>query len=111
MDKSGIVIYWSTHPALVPDNAANKRWLSMYLFSMEAFGMTNFHVIGSPGITHGYKVQHQEHDSLQDVFDLYDDIQVVASVGRDFPGISVQNLSDFQHRNCPCNQAGCYNYR
>ena len=91
------MIYWSTHPLMVPDNSAAKRWLSMYIYSMEAFGLEDLHVIGNPGIAHGYKISHQEHESLHDVIALYDDIKVVASVGTAPQGQQVTNLTDYRH--------------
>ena len=93
----GLAIYWDVHDGFVSVTGGAKRWLSTFLFSLEAFGYTELFVIGNPNIVHGYNIQHQEYPDIEDVFNEYPNADIVACVGSVPENITAIPLNEFNH--------------
>lgn len=93
----GLIIYWDVHPDYVSVSGGAKRWLSSYIFTMEAFGADKLFIIGKPGISHGYNIQHTEHDTLDGIFQANSNAKIVALVGSVPQGITKVSLKDYIH--------------
>lgn len=77
----GVIAYWNDHPWIVADVGGPKRWLSFYIFTLEAFGGTALTVIGGPEISHGYSIQHTRVASIENALGLYPSAKQVVLVG------------------------------
>ena len=92
-----LVIYWDPHQDYQYLVGGAKRWLSSYIFSMEAFGFDTLYVVGTPGINHGYNIQHKEYASLEEILDLHPEANIVSMVGSVPEGVVPVDLVNFVH--------------
>lgn len=92
-----LVIYWDPHNDYVFVNGGAKRWLSAYIFTMEMFGFDTLYVVGKPGITHGYNIQHKEVDTLNEVLHENPDAKVVVMTGAVPEGHDLYDLLNYNH--------------
>jgi len=93
----GVVVDWSVHPGMVSSIRAMKRWLSMYIFSLQAFGGTDLITVRAPESSFGYDIVHQNVGSLREALDLYPRAEIVALVGARPDTITPTKLKDFKH--------------
>lgn len=92
-----LAIHWDPHEDYVFLNGGAKRWLSAFIFTMEMFGFDTLYVVGKPGITHGYNIQHTEVDTLDEIFHANPNANIVVMTGAVPEGYSFSELSDYNH--------------
>ena len=65
-----VVVHYNDSP-LLQGNHLLKRWLSFYVFTMQAFGVKELIVIGGPEIAHGYAMNVKNYKTIDDMLQDY----------------------------------------
>lgn len=89
----GVITYWPDSPF---SNHDAKRWLSFYIFSMQAFGADTLILINGPEIKQGYDIEFEQYATIEEALEKHPDCKVVTITGE-----AEQTLQGYEHpENC-----------
>lgn len=88
----GTIIHWNEHPMVTSHAGGPKRWLSFFVFTMQAFGAERLTLVGGPAIEHGFDIGYDQVETLEEALALYPGGEQVALRGG--PG---KHLDKFVH--------------
>jgi len=92
-----LAITWNPHPDVITVLGGSKRWLSQFIFLIEAFGFDKLYLIGKPGILHGYSIQHIEVESISEVMQEESEAKLITLVGTITEEMNVKTLKSYDH--------------
>jgi len=87
----GIVAYWPDD-AFIESNFGRKRWMSFYIFVMQAFGADTLFLIGAPKIESGYDMNIVNYDSVNDLIKDHHEYSFII-----LTGVAEKTLQEYEH--------------
>ena len=92
MTNVGLIVCWNTHAWITSHPGGPKRWLSFYIFAMQAFGADTLILIGGPKIEHGYDVIYKQYSTVKEALKDYPDFKVVSLSAK-----AKKTLQEYKH--------------
>lgn len=98
MSKLGVVAYWSVHPWVTAHKSGPKRWISLYAYTLRAFGGTDLILIGRSlpkYVSHDFNFR--GYPSLELALKDYSNAKLVALMSDTSANVKIVNLEDYHH--------------
>ena len=88
----GVCTYWPNADWISAHPGGPKRWLSHFIFPMQAFGADTLILVNGPEIGHGYDINFVQYEDMIEVFNKYEKEYLVVLDGK-----AEKTLQEFEH--------------